>query len=109
MVTWIHLMFEYIFKPTYVISNWIETFALRKVGPNAILQPTGIGPNFTLTVIRNGSTLDICVKFPTPMTNVRESHRLLFSKTHHLITEHHTSLLEFEESLCPRRTIGDIH
>lgn len=97
------------FKPIYLISNCAENFTLRKRLSIAILLPTGVSANFTLTVNCDGLILQICVKWTSPMSDVRELHRLWLDNPHHEITEHHARLLGFEESLRSRRTTRDEH
>lgn len=95
----------------------MESSTLQKLFSFAIVLTTGIGPTFTLTVIVSATIPQICVNWPSPMTNVRELHLLWLDKPQLKITEHHARLLGFEESLWARRknldesvcSIGNIH
>lgn len=49
------------FKRIYLISDRLENFTLLSRLSITSFSPTRIGPNITLTVIDNGSILQICV------------------------------------------------
>lgn len=62
------------FKPVYLISKWIENFVHHKWLSISIILPTGIGLNYTLTVIDNESIMQICLRWLAPTTSTTELH-----------------------------------
>lgn len=82
------------------MSEWKETFTTRGCLSIAFLLPCGCHNDYKMSVIDNGSLLQVRVVWPEPLTNVRMLHHLwLVLEEGRRVSKDHAKLGGFETAL----------